>query len=255
MSTLEGRVAVVTGGAGGIGKSTAEALLEAGASVVLADRDEAALTEVLGQISHDKASYVVTDVTDDGQVKRLIESTVESHGHIDSVFANAGVEGQIAPVVEYSMEIFDRVISVNIRGVFSTLKHSIPALAATGGGSIVITSSIAGLQGFAGLSAYVTSKHAVVGMMRAAVLECDDNGVRINTVHPSPINTRMMRSIELGAVPDDPAAAVSSFEAQIPMGRYGEPREVAELMRFLAGDESRFITGSTISVDGGMSVG
>jgi NAD(P)-dependent dehydrogenase (short-subunit alcohol dehydrogenase family) len=147
------------------------------------------------------------------------------------------------------------VIAVNVRGVFLSLKYVMPAMVKNGGGSIIITSSIAGLHGFAGLSAYVTSKHAVVGMMRSAVLECTPAGVRINTIHPAPIETRMMRAIEEGAAPGAAAQAKQGFETMIPAGRYGTPEEVASLALFLASDESRFCSGGLYSVDGGLSVG
>lgn len=255
MNRLDGKIAIVTGGAGGIGKETAKLFLSEGASVVLVDLDESALKESAAELGSDKVSYTAADVSVDHEVSDAIASASEVHGQIDIIFANAGIEGAITPIVDYPMEVFDKLISVNVRGVFSTLRHGIPVMAASGGGSIIITSSIAGLRGFAGLSAYVTSKHAVVGLMRSAVLECADNGVRVNTVHPSPINTRMMRAIENGAAPGDPASAVESFEAQIPMGRYGEPGEVGDAVVFLASDESRFISGATLTVDGGMSVG
>lgn len=254
MNRLNGKVAVITGGAGGIGSTTARLYLDEGATVVLVDLDDGVLKQTVADLDSDRVSYLVANVTEDDQVRGYVETTLQRHGRIDVLFSNAGTEGVVAPIVDYPMDVFDRLIAVNLRGVFSSLKHGIPAIAASGGGSIILTSSIAGLHGFAGLGPYVTSKHGLVGMMRSAVLECADNGVRVNTIHPSPINTRMMRSIEHGAAPGAEGAAIQQFEAMIPLGRYGESEEVGQLALFLASDESRFVTGATISVDGGMSV-
>lgn len=254
MGTLDGKVAIITGGAGGIGVATARLYVQDGATVVLVDLFEPALEAAAREIGG-AVSYIAADVTDDEQVRGFVQRTVTEHGRLDVLFANAGIEGVVSPIVDYPMDVFDRVIAVNLRGVYSSLRHGIPAMAASGGGSIIVTSSIAGLHGFPGLSAYVATKHGLVGLMRSAVLECADNGVRVNTIHPSPINTRMMRAIEEGAAPGAPQEAVKQFEAAIPTGRYGEPEEVGSLAVFLASDASRFITGATISIDGGMSVG
>ena len=162
------------------------------------------------------------------------------------------------------MDVFDRVLAVNVRGVWLGLKYAIPAMQRRGGGSIVITSSTAGLRGTAGTSAYTTSKHAVIGLMRSAALECSALNIRVNTVNPAPIETRMMRSLEqqraenaeragdANATPEQIKAAGAS---RIPLRRYGEPEEVARLMLFLASDESSFCTGGVYSVDGGVSAG
>ncbi|NWJ74595.1 SDR family oxidoreductase [Pseudonocardia sp. ICBG1122] len=255
MARLDGKVAVITGGAGGIGTATAALFLQEGATVVLVDREEHALRGAASELGSDRVGHVVADVTDDDQVRGYVEETVARHGRIDVLFSNAGTEGVVAPIVDYPMDAFDAVMAVNVRGVYSSIKHGLPAMQRTGGGSIIITSSIAGLHGFAGLSSYVASKHAVVGLMRSAVLEAADSGVRVNTIHPAPINNRMMRSIEEGAAPGAAQAAQKQFEGMIPAGRYGESEEVGRLALFLASDDSRYVTGATVSVDGGMSVG
>jgi NAD(P)-dependent dehydrogenase (short-subunit alcohol dehydrogenase family) len=255
MGRLDDKVAVITGGAGGIGVATATLFLQEGATVVLVDRDEATLDRVVKELGSDRVSHIVADVTEDDQVRGYVDTTVQRHGRIDVLFSNAGTEGVVSPIVDYPMDEFDKVMAVNVRGVYSSLKYGMPAMQASGGGSIIITSSIAGLNGFAGLSSYVTSKHAVVGLMRSAVLEAADSGVRVNTVHPAPIENRMMRSIEEGAAPGAADAAKKQFEAMIPAGRYGNSDEVGRLALFLASDDSRYITGATVSVDGGMSVG
>jgi len=161
--------------------------------------------------------------------------------------------GNIKPIPDYPLEVFDRVIAVNVRGVWLGLKHVIPAMAKGGGGSIVITSSTAGIHGYAGASAYVTRKHAVVGMMRTAALECAPFKIRVNTVNPAPIETRMMRSLEEQFVPGHPGQAKEQMQSTIPLGRYGQPEEVAEVMLFLASDQSSFCTGGIYMVDGGVS--
>jgi NAD(P)-dependent dehydrogenase (short-subunit alcohol dehydrogenase family) len=175
--------------------------------------------------------------------------------------ANAGIEGSVSPIPDYPIEVFDRVMAVNVRGVWLGIKYVVPVMQARGKGSIVITSSTAGIGGSADMSAYVTSKHAVIGLMRTAALECAPLGIRVNSVNPAPIETRMMRSIEEMRVAglDDPAVTVEqakqAFAARIPLQRYGNPEEVAQLMLFLASDESSFCTGGVYMADGGRSAG
>lgn len=255
MPRLKDKVAVITGGAGGIGKATADLFVREGAKVLLVDLNPAALEKAAADRDPKKVATCTADVSRPEDAKRYINEAIKRFGRLDTIFSNAGTEGTVAPIVDYPLESFDRVIAVNVRGVWLGLQYGIPALARHGGGSIIITSSIAGLKGFAGLGAYVTSKHAVVGMMRSAVLEASPQGVRINTIHPSPIETRMMRSIETGAAPGAEGEAKKGFEAMIPMGRYGLSEEVAATALFLASDDSRFCTGGRYSVDGGMSVG
>ena len=193
------------------------------------------------------------DVTRPEDVERYVRAAVERYGGIDVLLNNAGVEGAVKPIPEYPIEVFDRVIEVNVRGVWLGLRSVIPEMAKRGGGSIIITSSVAGIHGFAGVSAYVTSKHAVVGMMRTAALECAPLKIRVNTVNPAPIETRMMRSLEDGFAPGQAAQAKQQILAGIPMARYGTAEEVAHLMLFLASDESRYCTGGVYMVDGGIS--
>lgn len=255
MKRLEGKVALITGGAGGIGIKTAQLFIAEGARVLLADTQESALRAAVQDLGAAAASYVVTDVSDEAQMRHAVETATQRYGRLDSLFANAGTEGQVAPLTAYALADFQRVLNVNVIGVFLGLKYAIPVMQTQGGGSIIITSSISGLKGAAGLSAYATSKHALIGLMRSAVLEIGDTGVRVNTIHPSPIETRMMRSIEDGKAPGQGEAVKKRITAGIPAGRYGTPEEVAQLALFLASDESRFCTGGRYSVDGGMSAG
>jgi len=261
MPRLSGKIALITGGAGGIGQAAARQFTDEGARVVLVDLNEAALQSVVRSIGEDMASYEVADVTKPEQVESYVNSAVERWGGIDIFLANAGIEGELSPIPDYPIEVFDRVMAVNVRGVWLGLKYVVPVMRERGGGSIVITSSTAGIGGSAGISPYVTSKHAVIGLMRSAALECAPLGIRVNTVNPAPIETRMMRSLEemRVAAADNSEVTIErtkqAFTARIPLQRYGDPEEVARMMLFLASDESSFCTGGVYMVDGGRSAG
>jgi len=261
MSRLSKKVALITGGAGGIGQAAARLFVDEGAHVVLVDREEASLQDAVSSLGEGKASFVVADVTKSEETQAYVEATIERWGGIDIYIANAGIEGIVSTIPDYPHEIFDQVIAVNVRGVWLGLKYVIPAMQNRGGGSIVITSSTAGIGGTAGMSAYTTSKHAVVGMMRTAALECAPMGIRVNTVNPAPIETRMMRSLEemRVAAADNSDVTVErtkqSYASRIPLQRYGFPDEVAKTMLFLASDDSSFSTGGVYMVDGGRSAG
>lgn len=257
MARLAGKVAVITGGAGGIGRAAAKLFTDEGARVVLVDRQEAALQSVVDTLGRASASYVVADVTQPTEAERYIQTAVERYQGVDILLANAGIEGVVQPITDYPVEVFDQVMAVNVRGVWLGLKYAIPAMRARGGGSIVITSSVAGIRGTAGMVAYNTSKHAVIGLMRVASAECAPWGIRVNTVNPAPIETRMMRSLEEMRAANMAGATTEQIKqthaARIPLKRYGEPEEVARLMLFLASDESGFCTGGVYMVDGGIS--
>jgi NAD(P)-dependent dehydrogenase (short-subunit alcohol dehydrogenase family) len=260
MARLTGKVAIITGGAGGIGLATAQLFTDEGAQVLLVDRHEAALHSAVQTMGSAAVSYVVADITQPEQVQHYVQTALERYQGIDILLANAGIEGVVQPITDYPLEVFDAVMAVNVRGVWLGLKYVIPAMRARGGGSIVITSSTAGIRGSQGLSAYTTSKHAVIGLMRTAALECAPWGIRVNTVNPAPIETRMMRSLEemrtTGAGTDATVEQTkASIAARIPLKRYGAPEEVGRLMLFLASDESSFCTGGVYMVDGGSSAG
>ena len=251
MGRLEGKVAVITGGAGGIGRAAGRLFAAEGADVLLADLSEATLKEAVDEIGSNRVSYVVADVTKAEDNQAMFEVAAERYGGVDTFLANAGVEGDVAPITEYDEQRFDQVIAVNVKGVFLGLRSALPALTARGGGSIIITSSVAGVTGAPGLAPYVTSKHAVIGMMRSAAKEAAPANIRVNTVNPSPVETRMMRSLEAGINPEDPEGAKSQIAANIPLARYGEPEDIARVMLFLASDDSAFVTGSVYMADGG----
>lgn len=251
MSRLKGKVAVITGGAGGIGKAAGKLFVAEGADVLLVDLDESALKAACDEIGSNRVSYCVADVTSAKDNQKMISVAEERYGGVDVLLANAGIEGDVTSIVDYDEARFDQVIAVNVKGPFLGLQAAIPAINKRGGGSIVITSSMMGVTGGANIAPYVTSKHAVIGMMKSAAKECAAMNIRVNTVNPSPVDTRMMRSLEEGFSPGGGAATKERMEANIPLGRYAEPSDVAKIMLFLASDDSTFVTGSTYMVDGG----
>ncbi len=255
MSRLANKVALITGATGGIGLAAARLFADEGAKVVLVDLDQGALDDAVAAIGAEQAYGIAADVSDAAAMEQAVATTLERCGRLDVAFLNAGIEGAVSPLEDYPLEMFDRVMAVNVRGVFLGLKYAIPALKAAGGGSIVITSSLAGLRGSKKLSAYVGSKHAVVGLMKAAALECAPHGVRINTINPAPIATRMIEALEQGYAPGSSDVVKQKMEKAVPLRRYGQPEEVARLALFLASDEASYVTGNCYPVDGGMSAG
>lgn len=253
MSRLEDKVAVITGGAGGIGKAAGKLFAEQGANVLLVDLDEEHLKAACSEIGSNRVSYQVADVTKSADNETMIRVAEERYGGVDILLANAGIEGDVTPIVDYEEARFDQVMAVNVKGPFLGLKAAIPAIEKRGGGSIVITSSVAGVGGSPNIAPYVTSKHAVIGMMKSAAKECASMNIRVNTVNPSPVETRMMRSLEAGMSPDDAEQVRDRIRSSIPLGRYGEPEDIAKVMLFLASDDSEFVTGSVFMADGGSS--
>ena len=190
MARLDGKVAIITGGSGGIGKAAGRLFIKEGAKVLLVDLAEEPLKQAVQDIGGDAVSYAVANVTDPEQSQQYIQTAVERYGGVDILLANAGVEGVVKPITDYPIEEFDKVIAVNVRGVWLGLKYAMPEMEKRGGGSIVITSSVAGVRGTADVSAYITSKHAVVGLMRTVALEGAKKKIRVNTVNPGPTETR-----------------------------------------------------------------
>jgi NAD(P)-dependent dehydrogenase (short-subunit alcohol dehydrogenase family) len=243
MGRMDGKVALITGGAGSIGAATASLMISEGASVVVADVAEA---EVEGAV------LVEADVTSSSAVRAAVDVAVERFGGLDVAFANAGVFGVVAPVVDYPEEEFERVLAVNVVGPFLVAKHALAVM--RDGGSLIINSSVVGLTSDAGIAGYATSKHAVVGLMRTAAKEVAARGIRVNTIHPGPVDNAFQHRIETVATGESEARAASIFEQMIPLGRHALPEEVAALAVFLGSDESRFVTGACLPVDGGMSI-
>ena len=253
MTRLAEKRAIVTGGTGGIGLATSTLFVQEGAKVLLVDLNENALQEAVATIGSDAASYVVADVTQPEQVQHYTRTAVERWGGIDVFINNAGIEGEIKPIPDYSIETFDKVMAINVRGVWLGLKYVIPEMQKRVGGSIVITSSTSGLSGDNCMSAYVASKHAVIGLMRTAATECGPMGIRVNTINPGSTETRMMRSIEEQISPEDSEEAKRKIEQGISLKHYATPRDIARMILFLASDESRHCTGSIYMVDGGVA--
>jgi NAD(P)-dependent dehydrogenase (short-subunit alcohol dehydrogenase family) len=252
MDRLRGKVALISGGGGSIGAATARAFADEGASVVVIDLDEDGLVAVTNEIGVKRCAYVETDVTDSGQVREAVRIAVERFGGLDIAFANAGIFGAHASLVDYPEDVFDRVIAVNVRGSFLLAKHALAVM--RDGGSLIFNSSIVGLTSNAGICAYATSKHAIVGLMRTAVREVADRGIRVNSLHPGPVDNRFQHTIEVDVTgqPEDRAAEL--FEELIALGRHASPDEIARTVLFLASDDSSFVTGATIKVDGGLLV-
>ena len=251
---LADKTIVLTGAGSGIGLAAVKLFAREGAKLMLAGRSEASLAAAVKTAGDGHAAYVVTDVSKAEDNQRLIEIAEKKFGGIDAFVANAGVEGASAPIVDYPVEMFDQVMSVNVRGVFLGLKYAIPALKRRGGGSILITSSIGGLKARGqGNSAYIASKHAEIGLMRNASAECAGLNIRVNCVLPGPTDTRMMHSIEQGRSPGAPEKARETIVGGLPFKRYAKAEEIASLMLFLVSDEASICTGGVYMADGGLS--
>ena len=251
MGRLDGKVAVITGGAGGIGRAAGAMFAAEGADVLLVDIGEDQLKEAVNSIGSNRVSYCVGDVTSEADNVRMIETASERYGGVDILLANAGTEGDVLPITEYDPERFDQLMSVNVKGPWLGIRASIPAMEKRGGGSIVITSSVAGLQGTPGIVPYGTSKHAVIGLARGAAKELAVQNIRVNTVNPSPVETQMMRRLESGMNPEAAEQVRENLRSAIPLGRYAEADDIAKVMLFLASDDASFITGSVYAADGG----
>lgn len=252
MNQAQAKTAVITGAAGGIGKELARRMAQRGVNLVLVDLNEDALKAVVQELNLDDAnSLIVTaDVSKEEDVQNYVNKAVEKFGTIDYFANNAGIEGPMGLIEEQSVKALDLVYNVNVRGVYLGLQYVIPVMKKQKSGAILNTSSLAGLMGAPGMSPYIMSKHAVVGLTRVAANELAPHGIRVNAVLPGTINTRMMRQIEANSGNADDFKVAN--EAATPLGRYGEPQEVAAVMNFLLSDEASFVTASLYTVDGGM---
>jgi NAD(P)-dependent dehydrogenase (short-subunit alcohol dehydrogenase family) len=246
---FDGKIALVTGVSSGIGQATALAFAREGAKVVAADVVTPAGEEMVHAIwnAGGEALFVQTDVSKAAEVEALINKTVTIYGQLDCAYNNAGVLGSIAvPIHEYPEEIWDQVITINLKGIWLCMKYEILQMLAQGSGTIVNMSSIWGLVGASGFSAYVSSKHGVVGLTKSAALEYAQAGLRINAVNPGPIDTPMVEN----ALAQDPAIGERLLAAE-PIGRLGTPDEIAEAVIWLCSDAASFVTGHTMTIDGG----
>ena len=247
---LSGKVALVTGGASGIGRACAQLFAREGASVVVSDVALEGGHETVRLIEEDggEAFFVEADVSKAAQVEALVGGTVEAYGHLDYAFNNAGIEGRMATnTADYLEEDWDRVIAVNLKGVWLCMKHEIAHMLRQGGGSIVNNSSVEGLVGLPGTSAYAASKHGVVGLTKTAALEYAQSGIRVNAVCPGLIRTPMVERYT-GGDAETEAQWAAIFE---PVGRMGSSEEVAEAVVWLCSEAASFVTGHAMAVDGG----
>ncbi len=249
---LAGKAALITGATGGIGGATAARFISEGAAVMLVDRDEKALRASADALdAGDRVAFASTEASDEKATGAAFAEAVRRFGGLDIVFANAGTEGVAAPVHLQKRSDFERVIATNLIGVFICLKEAVGPLTARGGGSIIATASVAGLIGFPGLSPYVASKHAVIGLVKTAALELGDRRIRVNAIAPGPIENRMMKSVLEQSNPADPDSVRRSITAGLAIKRFGANAEVAALAAFLAGDDAAYCTGGVYAVDGG----
>lgn len=247
------RVSIVTGGAHGIGRAACLAFAAAGDRVVVVDidanaaRDTAQAVQALGG----EAMGVAADVGQSVQVQAYVQAALERFGRIDVLFNNAGIPGVQKPVAEYPEDVFERVMRVNFLGTFYGIRHVLPTMVAQGKGAIVNMASVSGTVGAPTMSAYASSKHAVIGLTRTTAGEVGRQGVRVNAVCPGPIDTELIETLHKGINPQDPAAVKAFNVGRNPMGRYGEADEVARLVVFLASDAASYVNGVAWLIDGG----
>src|SRR3954447_17543598 len=250
-----GKAALITGGGGGIGRATALGFALRGVKVMIVDTEAEsgrASVDIITQRGGD-AAFVQADVTRSASVKDYVEKTLATYGRIDCFFNNAGIEGVVTPIQDYDEEIFDKVIAVNLKGVFLGMRHVLPVMLKQRSGAIVNTASVAGLFGAPGMPAYVASKHGVLGLTKVASADVAAKGIRVNAVCPGPVETRMMRSLESQRNPNDPEAVHAAYAAGIPTGRYATPEEIAGAVLYLCSDLAPDVTGTHIVIDGGRS--
>lgn len=250
---MEGKVALVTGGGSGIGQAACLEFARAGAKVMVVDIDALALEKTVSAITAlgQEARGFQADVSQSGDVQAYVDDTMRAFGHIDAFFNNAGIEGVVSPLAEYSEDVWNKVISINLNGTFLGLRYVLPVMLNQKKGSIVNTASVAGTVGAPGMAAYAASKHAIIGLTRTAAGEVGRQGVRVNAICPGPINTRMIHALEAMINPQEPDAVARANVARNPMGRYGEPEEVARIVVFLASEEASYINGVAWLIDGG----
>ncbi len=249
---LQDKIALVTGAASGIGRATSLVMAREGARVVVSDIDAEGAEATLSAIKElgGQGIFIHADVSNAEDVQALVAGAVETYGRLDCAFNNAGIEGFMeGRLHEYPEEIWDRLIDINLKGVWLCLKYEIPRMLEQGGGAIVNTASAAGLVGSRRLSAYVASKHAVVGLTKAAALEYAKDGIRVNAVCPGIIDTPMVRRLNAGRKADD-EGPISSLQ---PVGRLGAPEEIAESVAWLCSDAASLVTGAAMAVDGGFT--
>ena len=251
---MERKIACITGATSGIGKATAIALAKLGYAIIATGRRQDRLENLGKELPGETELLTLCfDVREKAAVHKEFGNLPDKWRNIDILVNNAGNAHGLDPIQSGSLDDWDAMMDINVKGPFLGLRSAVPAMQKRGGGSIVITSSVAGLKGTANLSAYTTSKHAVIGLMRSAAREFAPMNIRVNTVNPSPVETRMMHSLETGIAPSCEAAVKAQMSANIPLQRYGQPDEIAKVMLFLSSDDASWVTGSVNAADGGMT--
>lgn len=252
---LAEKFVIITGAGGGIGAAAAEVFAQEGAELLLVDVNADGLKEPVAAVEAQggRAEAFVADVSDSTAVAAYVERALELGGRIDGLFNNAGIQGAVDRIVDYDVAEFDRVMSVNVRGIFLGLKHVLPAMIERGAGAIVNSASTTGVTGFSGIPAYTASKHAVIGLTRAAAAEAGPAGVRVNAIAPGMTETAMVREFEAGLSAEDLAAAKAEYMRSIPIGRRGTAVEQATATAFLLSDRAGYANGTIFLNDGGMT--
>ena len=249
---MMGKTALVTGGGSGIGRSTAVAFAAAGANVVVADVDEAGGKETVGliQAAQDTAVFVTADVSKTSDVESMVDAAVAAYGGLDCAFNNAGVQGALSQTAECTEENWDLITGINLKGVWLCMKYEIAQMLKNGGGAIVNNSSNFGLVGSIGMPAYSAAKHGLIGLTKTAALEYARSGIRVNAVCPGPVQTPLVDKV-LSAQPDLADGIIESIREREPIGRFGQPEEIATAVVWLCSPEASFVVGATLPVDGG----
>ena len=249
MALMNGKYCIITGGAGSLGVASAKLLLSEGAKVMLVDQNQEDLERVAATLGSDRILLATANVSDAADTQAYIKQAIKAWGQLDVLFSNAGVSGTNAPITDYPEEIFDHVIDVNIKGSFLALKYALPHMSS--GGSIIVTSSIMGVQARPNSVGYITSKHALVGMVRCVAREVAGNNIRVNILAPGPTNNEFQTTIEDRMSKTMGIDATAMLDQTIPLGRHADPNEIARSVLFLASDQSTFSTGSVFMADGG----
>lgn len=253
MTQFKNKVAIITGGSSGIGKATALELAVQGASVVIANRNSQTGEQAVKEITAmgGEVKFIETDVSNEAQVKNLVEKTLETYGRLDLAFNNAGIEQKPMPLTEQTEDLYQQVMDVNVKGVWLCLKHQIPAMLKSGGGSIVNTSSFSGTIAFSTIPIYVASKHAVVGLTKAVALEYVKSNIRVNAILPGSVENTGTFERSFGG----DQASIDWAKSIHPIGRLATPEEIANAVVFLLSDKSGFLTGHSLIIDGGYTAG
>ena len=251
---LKNKTAIVTGATGGIGAATSKRYLEEGANLVMVGRSEKKLINLMKSLDNpSNALTCVADSKDESAINKCINTTYEKFGSVDIVMANAGTEGIVKPLTDFTVEEFNDVIDVNVVGVWLYMKYAFPIMQKQKSGSFIAVASTAGLVGFNGLCPYIASKHAVCGMVKTACLENGPMNVRVNALAPGPVDNRMMASLGEQLNPDDPSSVVDMVNGMVATNRYSTNEEIANLALFLGSDESSNCSGSVYVCDGGFT--